>query len=261
MNRTVYCRLALCGFLMLAARVGGAADAAPEGIAGEPILRLEPGGPTSFVSALAFSPDGRTLYAAGWDKVAYVWLLDPRTGAFHLDAAATYRLPLGPGLHGVLNALAVSPDGSLLAVAGQGLVQVASDLRHPGFEVPEIGGLDATGYQQQGTIYVFDTRQRTARPLIGHYGPVVALAFAPAAAGKPPLLVSAAKEWNPTSHQTVAAVRLWDAAKAEYLSGLELPFSATRPAIVAWQSGAALKQLRVAIAWGDASAFCAACGT
>ena len=34
-----------------------------------PVLRLEAGGPTSFVTSLAFSPDGQLLYAAGWDKV------------------------------------------------------------------------------------------------------------------------------------------------------------------------------------------------
>ena len=31
----------------------------------EPLLRLEAGGPTSFVTALAFSPDGKQLYAGG----------------------------------------------------------------------------------------------------------------------------------------------------------------------------------------------------
>src|SRR5437870_4927716 len=48
----------------------------------EPLFRLEAEGPTSFVTALAFSPDGGTLYAAGWDKVVRVWNLDSRTGLF-----------------------------------------------------------------------------------------------------------------------------------------------------------------------------------
>src|SRR5262249_17849291 len=42
----------------------------------EPVLRLEAGGPTSFVTALAFSPDGQTLYVAGFDKVVRSWTWD-----------------------------------------------------------------------------------------------------------------------------------------------------------------------------------------
>ncbi len=236
------------------ASAGGRAAAAPA--AGkepqQPILRLEPGGPTSFLSSLAFSPDGQTLYAAGSDKVVYVWTREAATGRFLLDAPATYRVPIGPGLHGVLNALAVSPDGSLLAVAGQGLLKVASDMRHPGIEVPETGGLDDDGYRQQGTIYVFDTRQRTATRLVAHLGPVLAMAFAPAAAGKPPLLVSAAGEWDGATGRHIGAVRLWDAAAGQYLGGVQVPFALRRPALVAWHSGPEIRQLRIAIAWGDA---------
>src|SRR5437660_11288530 len=80
----------------------------------EPLLRLEAGGPTSYVTALAFSPDGQNLYAAGWDKVVRVWNLD-RQGKFVPDEVA-YRIPVGPGLAGAINALAVSPEGNWLAV-------------------------------------------------------------------------------------------------------------------------------------------------
>lgn len=38
-----------------------------------PVLRLETGGPRSYVSGLAFSPDGQQLYATGWDKAVQVW--------------------------------------------------------------------------------------------------------------------------------------------------------------------------------------------
>src|SRR5882724_675120 len=42
----------------------------------EPLVRLEAGGPTSFVTALTFSPDGKLLYAGGLDKVVRVWSLN-----------------------------------------------------------------------------------------------------------------------------------------------------------------------------------------
>jgi WD40 repeat protein len=41
----------------------------------EPLLCLQTGGPTALVTALAFSPDGKTLYATGFDKVVRVWAL------------------------------------------------------------------------------------------------------------------------------------------------------------------------------------------
>jgi len=52
-----------------------AAGQGPDQPAGdrEPLFHLETGGPTSLVTALAFSPDGGTLYEAGWDKVVRVW--------------------------------------------------------------------------------------------------------------------------------------------------------------------------------------------
>src|SRR5438067_2309976 len=87
-------------------------------VADEPLLRLEAGGPTAFVTALTFSPDGTTLYAAGYDKVVRVWKLSAKTGQFELDNTATYRIPIGPSSYGAINAIAVSPDGTQLAVGG-----------------------------------------------------------------------------------------------------------------------------------------------
>src|SRR5438309_6562703 len=103
------------------ARAQAQVPPAPAGTAGdtEPLLRLEAGGPTSYVTALAFSPDGKLLYAAGWDKVVRVWALNAQ-GQFVLDRAA-YRVPLGPGLNGAINALALSEDGTWLAIGGMGV--------------------------------------------------------------------------------------------------------------------------------------------
>jgi WD40 repeat protein len=225
---------------------------APDAADTMPMLRLEPGGPTSFVSALAFNPSGNTLYAGGWDKVVRAWSWDPVAKHFVLDAPATYRVPIGPALDGVINAIAVSPDGAWLAAAGRGLVHGASDLRHPGWKVPAAGTMTAAMRLDQGTIYLFNTRTREVRALRAHTAPVVALAFAPAQSGKPPVLISAGQEWDDTRGRFSGAVRAWD-ARATYLGGAMLTDVSTRPSIVAWHTGRGLKQLRVAIAWGDKS--------
>ena len=97
--------------LLLLARLGAsAAGQGPISILppgdDAPLPRLEVGGPTSLVTALAYSPDGNTLYEAGWDKVVRVWRRGGRSGAFVLDPPATYRVPIGPGPDGAINALA-----------------------------------------------------------------------------------------------------------------------------------------------------------
>ncbi len=180
----------------------------------EPLLRLEAGGPTSFVTALAFSPDGKQLYAGGWDKVVRVWSLNER-GQF-VPSRATYRVPIGPGLSGAINCIALSPDGSLLAVAGRGVFREEAGFRMPGLVVPSLGAMDPDMLRDQGTIYVFDTQTQAVRLLRGHQGVVLSLAFAPG--GSPPVLVSAAREQNADTGKYDGVFRAWNADNGEELA-------------------------------------------
>src|SRR5713226_3965614 len=108
----VPCMISLCA-------VQAQAQPAPE-----PLLRLEADGPTAYVTSLAFDPrDGKTLYAAGFDKVIRAWTLDEKTGDFVINRAAAFRVPIGPELQGVINSMVVSPDGEWLAAAGSGVVR------------------------------------------------------------------------------------------------------------------------------------------
>ena len=78
---------------------------------GKPILQLEAGGPTAAVTALLFSADGKTLYAAGLDKVVRVWEQKLVANKPVWTLERSFHVPIGPGVSGAINALALSGDG------------------------------------------------------------------------------------------------------------------------------------------------------
>lgn len=241
--------LSLCGphTIVRAQAPKVAQPAQPPPVDERPLLRLEAGGPTTFVTSLAFSPDGKTLYAAGFDKVVRVWKL--QEGKFTLDKVS-YRVPIGPGLNGAINAIALSPDGTNLAAAGRGVMRGEAGFRQEGMVVPQIGGLTAEMRADLGTIFVFDTKAQTMRRLRGHLGPVEAMTFAPAREGKPPILVSAAREWDGKKY--AGAIRVWNAVDGKEIDNIGQQSSeATRPGLAVWHTGNGLKDVRVAFAWSD----------
>jgi WD40 repeat protein len=217
----------------------------------EPVLRTEPGGPTSLVTALSFSGDGKRLYAAGFDKVVRVWVAG-NDGKFALDKAA-YRVPIGPGIDGTINAVALSPDEKWLAVAGQGIVRGAADFRVPGLILSKTGGFNKSMWEDQGLIYVFSTQDQSVRLLRGHMGPVFALTWAYSADGKSTTLVSAGRDRDMVNSKYRGAVRVWDAAKGgePLATRLDLPETLIRPGLAAWHTGKKAEDVRVAIAWND----------
>jgi len=211
----------------------------------EPFLRLEAEGPTSFVTSLAFSPDGKKLYAAGWDKVVRVWTLNAQ-GRFELERAG-YRVPIGPGLSGAINAIALSDDGVWLAVGGLGTFRREAGFRQHGWILPS-SVQSPEMLKDRGLIYVFNTKTQASRILRGHLGHILSLAFAPSHPGKPALLLSAAIE---PDQKKVGVIRLWNAETGEHLDKeAGLP---TKPVVglAIWHTGNELRQLTAALAWFD----------
>jgi len=88
-------------------------------------------GHTAPVRAVAFSRDGQYLYTAGMDKVVQAWRLPGAPGARRgvlveevadhaWSLTRTIRWEVGRGLRGCIYAMAASPAGDRLAIAGYG---------------------------------------------------------------------------------------------------------------------------------------------
>ena len=117
-----------------------------------PQLRIDPGEHTATIKRIAADRAGRWLVTASNDKTARVWdLADGRL-------VTTLRPPMGPGDEGKLNAVALSPDGETVAVAGW------------------------TGWDWDGSasIYLFDRGSgRLRQRLVGLEDVVLHLTFSP----------------------------------------------------------------------------------
>jgi WD40 repeat protein len=213
----------------------------------KPALRLDPGGPTAPVTALAFAPDGKSLFAAGLDKTVRVYR--HRDGTWVADAPL--RVPVGRENAGAVNALAVSADGRWLAAAGRAPMAMEAYGAFAGVVVAA-ERLPEPMLRDLGVIYLFDlTDPAGGRVLRGHKGAVLGLAFA---AGAAPVLVSAAVE--PVGDgQPAGVVRAWDVqAGTELASRGGFPPTPTRVGLGGWPTGAGEKDLTVAVAWPEPGA-------
>ena len=217
-------------------------------VAEEPHLRLNSTGPTSLVTSLAFSAGGERLYAGSWDKLVHVW--QSENGRFLPVAHDKLRQPIGPGLEGAVNAIAMDASGQYLAIAGRGTKAGLAGFRDAAFLVPSSGGLDDAMRLEEGTILLVDLKTRNHRRLQAHRGAVIALAFSDD--NGPPVLVSAAHEWDVTQSKLVGKVRAWSLDKDQPFAEFPnpLPEPTTAPGLLIKRSQDR-QQMRAYIAWND----------
>jgi len=78
----------------------------------KPFPAIEAGMHTAIINRIAVDRAGRWAVTASDDKTARVW--DLRTGAL----LQVLRVPVGEGTEGMLYAVALSPDGELVALGG-----------------------------------------------------------------------------------------------------------------------------------------------
>ena len=228
------------------------------------ILRYDGGGINHVVKGLQWSPDSRTLYAAGWGKVVQVFHRSEKTGQFEYAPRENLRVPLSDGRSGMIETLAVSANGRFLAAAGSAWDGVPPADRRYVWPRAQSAAVD---WEKIGVIHVFDTASRHCQVLKGHAGNVrqICLVENPlprvsernaddrASHPDPTHLVAIGLEYD--GQQIRNAVRVWD-LKSGLIVGEPLklprviipPESDLSPRIAAWKTADGILQVAIA-AW------------
>lgn len=151
----------------------------------KPQLRIEAGMHSGIIWRVATDQRGRIALTCGNDKTARLWAL-PASADGKATHLRTLRIPIGAGIEGKLVAAALSPDGSVVAVAGN------------------------SGQQWDGnaSVYIFDVGT----------GALLRRLSTPTAAGISSLSFSASGNIVATGHMAGNGLRVWDVTSGRLLA-------------------------------------------
>ncbi|MEZ6077271.1 MAG: WD40 repeat domain-containing protein [Pirellulaceae bacterium] len=179
----------------------------------EPVLRIDTGGHSSYVTSLVWNRDGDELLSAGWDKLVRVWRASD-AGSFVNLPQRSLRLPIGPGPSGKFDGIALSDSGRWLAIGGYAsLAARAASFRDNGIELP----LSDVELLEQGVIYVLDREQKRLQRLEDIADRFANLLFATSRDGMEQLL-SAGFDRS-ADQKPVGSLRTWDVVQGRQLAG------------------------------------------
>ncbi len=205
-----------------------------------PVLRLRPDGVRESINHLAFSADGKTLFASGYNKRVDVWEL--KDGEFVRDHSLCLRHAIGPGPTGTILAMDISADDRFVAVGGIGAITDGADFRTEGIVIPAHGfGRKLLG--QLGRVTLFDRQNRSRRAVPSHLGYVLAIDVVEVAADRPTLLVVLGNDEVPMQCDGGAAgqaeevgrsIRVIDPADGQQLAVWPVPVDSIAPAVAGW---------------------------
>ncbi len=147
------------------------AVAQPQPEEGRPRLVLNTFGPASRTRSVAFSNDSARLFAAGFDKTVHVWDVgwNNQQGVNGPDKATpirTLRWEVARANRGLINVMALSPNGERLAIAGQSARGANGDIIL----------IDIDRYEVEGSL---PPVRDEATHLPGHTQSVTSLNFSP----------------------------------------------------------------------------------
>jgi WD40 repeat protein len=111
----LFTRIAGTLITTLAVMLGAVSVKAQEtsGLFDQPVLVIDPGMHTAAIRRADTDRAGRFAVTGSHDKTVRVWQLEPKP-----ELAGTIRIPSGPGDVGKIYAVAMSPDGALIAAGG-----------------------------------------------------------------------------------------------------------------------------------------------
>ncbi len=182
-------------------------------------LMLDTGGHSAILKGVAFTRDGRYIVSAGNDKVIRIW--DWRKG----ETVRRIRGDVGQGPEGKIYAMALSPDGKLVAVGGwmrnngvrlfdfgtgdlvATLAGITGATNSVAFSADSKRLIAGSGAGDAAIIWNVETREIVHR-LQGHQGEIYAVGFTP----------DGQRAVTGSYDRTLA---LWDVSTGELLSKLE----------------------------------------